>query len=154
MQTFRSYILPLLLLLHGLLIVMGALSALKDPTRAASQYLPAAAEGARELPASSALVLFLAPFQLLAALLMFRTAFGIVKQPDAAALRDMAFVVGALGLMELGFAGARLRVNALRGSSPVWHFPPGNGVISASGTLTSLVFALVYGLGAYALSLG
>jgi hypothetical protein len=157
MDTFRSQIIPLLLTLHGLLVLLGALSALKDPARAASLYLPAQVDGTSEPPlaagAGPALALFMAPLQLLVVLLMLRTAYTLLHEPDEP-LSRAAFMVGALSLLELGFAAMRLRINALRGNSPPWRFPPGKGVISATGTLLSLTFSLVYAVGAYGLWVG
>ena len=141
-----------LLLLQALIITLAVVGALRKPERALSMYAGnSVPPPAPALVADPASVLFMAPLQVLVAVLMVHTGYAILAHPGASP-EDVPLLLGVFALMEFGYVLIRLRVNALRGNRPFWHFTSKDRLVSARACAMSMVFAVVYG--ATALSLG
>jgi hypothetical protein len=134
------------LILQGLLILLGAIGALRDPDRVSSMYSApedSARSGAPGYRNDPVLVLSLAPLQGAIAAVMMATAYAAIT-PAHFNAGPIAFVLGTLSAMEIGFVVVRFRANAKRGNSP-WSTLGGHDrVVTRRGCVTSGVFAAVY----------
>jgi len=140
-----------LMLLQALIITLAVVGTLRRPERALSVFAGnTVPPPAPALVADPASVLFMTPLQVLAALLMLHTGYSILAHPGALP-DDVPLLLGAFALMEFGYVLIRLRVNALRGNRPFWHFSSNDRLVSARACAMSMVFAVVYGAAALSL---
>lgn len=133
-----------LLTLQGLLVGAGAIATLRDPARVASLYSGAVTTtesgGGPDSRSGPVIALFMAPLQVVIAILMLHTGYAIAVDSTDVTRRYVALMLGAFAVMELLFVAVRLRAGVILGQNS-----SRSTVVGRRGLVTSAVLCVLYG---------